>query len=58
MYGPSIDRLINALRVMPGIGAKSAQRIAMQLLERNRDGASELAASLLDAVDKVGNCSS
>lgn len=58
MYGPSIDRLIAALRVMPGIGAKSAQRIAMALLERHRDGAQELAASLVDAVDKVGNCSS
>ncbi len=58
MYGPSIDRLITALRVMPGIGAKSAQRIAMALLERHRDGAQELAASLVDAVDKVGNCSS
>lgn len=42
---------------MPGIGQKSAQRIAFHLLERDRDGASGLAVALADAVDGIGHCS-
>jgi recombination protein RecR len=41
---------------MPGVGQKSAQRIAFHLLERDRDGASQLAAALTDAVDGIGHC--
>ena len=41
---------------MPGIGRKSAQRIAFQLLERDRGGAEELARALVDAVKGIGNC--
>lgn len=53
---PLIEQLVNALRALPGIGPKSAQRIAFNLLERNRTGARRLADSLIQAVEKVGNC--
>jgi len=53
---PLIGRLIEALRCLPGIGPKSAQRMAYHLLERNRDGARRLAEALLEAVEKVGHC--
>lgn len=41
---------------MPGIGQKSAQRIAFYLLQRNRDGARYLGQSLLQSMDRVNNC--
>jgi recombination protein RecR len=56
-YSPLLVRLIDGLRCMPGVGQKSAQRIAFHLLERDRDGASGLAAALADAVDGIGHCS-
>ncbi len=56
-YSPLLVRMIDALRCMPGIGQKSAQRIAFHLLERDRDGASNLAAALADAVKGIGHCS-
>ena len=43
MYGNVIDQLIDALRVLPGVGNKSAQRMALHLLERDRSGATRLA---------------
>jgi recombination protein RecR len=42
---------------MPGVGRKSAQRIAFHLLERNRDGASALSSALASAVTDIGHCS-
>ncbi len=42
---------------MPGVGRKSAQRIAFHLLERDRDGASTLSTALADAVAGMGHCS-
>ncbi len=42
---------------MPGIGRKSAQRIAFHLLERDRDGAAELSTALADGVSGIGHCS-
>jgi recombination protein RecR len=42
---------------MPGVGQKSAQRIAFHLLERDRDGATGLSAALADAVSGIGHCS-
>jgi recombination protein RecR len=51
-----LERLIEALRCMPGIGRKSAQRIAYHLLRRDRDGAKHLAAALVDAVEHIGHC--
>lgn len=56
-YSPLLVRLIDALRCMPGVGQKSAQRIAFHLLERDREGASGMAAALVDAVDGIGHCS-
>ncbi|WP_027872626.1 recombination mediator RecR [Spongiibacter marinus] len=57
-YSPLIDELIDALRCLPGVGPKSAQRISFQLLERNRGGAQRLSEALLNAVEKVGHCRS
>ncbi len=56
-YSPLLVRLIDALRCMPGVGRKSAQRIAFTLLDRDRDGASALSSALADAVDGIGHCS-
>jgi recombination protein RecR len=53
---PLINRLIEALRCLPGVGPKSAQRMAYHLLERDRDGARRLAGTIADAVERVGNC--
>lgn len=51
-----ISRLIESLRCLPGVGPKSAQRMAFHLLEHNRDGGRQLAEALNLAMDKVGNC--
>jgi recombination protein RecR len=48
--------LVDALRLLPGVGPKSAQRMAFHLLERRRDGALELAESLTAALENVGKC--
>lgn len=53
---PSILQLVNALRQLPGVGPKSAQRMAFHLLERNRHGAALLADALQDALEKVSRC--
>jgi len=55
-FGPVIDELIDALRVLPGVGRKSAQRMALYLLERNRAGAQRLALGLENAAEKIGCC--
>jgi recombination protein RecR len=54
--GPSIDQLIEALRCLPGVGPKSAQRMTFHLLERQRDGGAHLAAALQQALDNVHHC--
>ncbi|MBL1433403.1 MAG: recombination protein RecR [Gammaproteobacteria bacterium] len=56
-YSPLITQLIEALRCLPGVGPKSAQRMAFHLLERDRQGANHLSNMLSQAVDKVGYCS-
>lgn len=53
---PLLAQLIDALRVLPGVGAKSAQRMAFHLLERDRDGARRLAQKLVEAVERIGHC--
>ncbi len=55
-FSPSLQNLIEALRCLPGVGPKSAQRMAMHLLERDREGAVELAAALENAVQQIGHC--
>lgn len=56
MKSPLIEELITAFRVLPGVGPKSAQRMAYHLLERNRKGGQQLATVLHRAVDEIGNC--
>lgn len=56
-YSPLLVRLIDGLRCMPGVGQKSAQRIAFHLLERDRDGATDLSKALAEAVSGIGHCS-
>jgi recombination protein RecR len=56
-YSPLLVRLIDGLRCMPGVGQKSAQRIAFHLLERDRDGAGNLSSALAAAVSGIGHCS-
>lgn len=51
-----MQQLIDAFRSLPGVGAKTAQRMAFQLLERNRPGALNLADRLREAVEKIGHC--
>ena len=53
---PYLEQLVDALRCMPGIGKKSAQRIAWHLLQHNRNGARQLAAALVNAMDHIGHC--
>ncbi len=56
MISPLIDRLIEALQVLPGVGPKSAQRMALHVLQRNRDGGAQLAQLLDSAVQQVVHC--
>jgi recombination protein RecR len=53
---PLLQRLVEALRCLPGVGAKSAQRMAFHLLERDRDGARRLAQALAEAAERIGHC--
>lgn len=57
MFSPLIDQLVTALRCLPGVGPKSAQRMALHLLERNREGAFNLAHVLEQAAQSVQRCS-
>ena len=52
---PLLEELIDALQCMPGIGRKSAQRIAFQLLDRDRERALKLAAALAAAMEGIGH---
>ncbi|MCB1858852.1 MAG: recombination protein RecR [Gammaproteobacteria bacterium] len=51
-----LRQLIEALRCLPGVGPKSAQRMAFHLLERNREGGRHLAGVLEAAMERIGNC--
>ena len=51
-----IEQLINAFKCLPGVGPKSAQRMAYYLLERDRAGALELSEVLHQAVEQIGHC--
>jgi recombination protein RecR len=53
-----VSELINALTILPGVGKKSAQRMALYLLDRNKDGASILANVMKDAIESVQRCDS
>jgi recombination protein RecR len=51
-----LEQLIDALRVLPGVGQKSAQRMAYHLLERQRDGGKRLSDALLQAMEQIRHC--
>lgn len=55
-FSPLVSELMEALRCLPGVGPKSAQRMTFQLLQRDRDGARRLARALAAAADSVGEC--
>lgn len=56
MSSPLLNELIDALRCLPGVGAKTAQRMAFHVLERDRAGAKKLSDRLAVAVERIGNC--
>jgi recombination protein RecR len=55
-FSPLIESLVDGLRCLPGVGPKSAQRMALHLLERDREGAAALAHALVAAMDGVRHC--
>jgi recombination protein RecR len=55
-FSPLIRQLIDSLRILPGVGQKTAQRMALQMLERDRGGALRLAQALTQAMEGVGHC--
>jgi recombination protein RecR len=56
VFSPALEALVDALRCLPGVGPKSAQRMALHLLERDREGAQALAVALGEAAERVGRC--
>lgn len=56
MFSPLIEQLINALRCLPGIGPKSAQRMTFQLLQHQRENGLHLANILKQALTEIGHC--
>ena len=57
MHQDLLNDLINSLTILPGVGRKSAQRMALYLLDKNKDGAGILAKNLEKAIDEIGRCS-
>lgn len=55
-YTPLLEQLILAFRCLPGVGPKSAQRMAFHLLERNRSGGLNLSKTLEQAIQQIGHC--
>jgi recombination protein RecR len=51
-----LEDLVNALKCLPGVGPKSALRLAYYLLQRNRSGAKKLSQSISTALEQLGNC--
>jgi len=51
-----LGRLIEGLRCLPGVGPKSAQRMALHLLERDREGGRALANVLIESMEEIGRC--
>jgi recombination protein RecR len=56
MSSSLLEQLIEALRILPGVGQKTAQRMAYQLLEREREGGKRLAEVLALALEHIGHC--
>ena len=55
-FSPLVKELVESLRALPGVGRKTAQRMAFHLLERDREGARRLAERLGEATERVGHC--
>ena len=55
-YSPLLQQLLQALRCLPGVGARTAQRMAFHLLERDREGARALASALNEGLERIGEC--
>ena len=53
---PALEALMGALRRLPGVGVKSATRMAHHLLQNDREGAHLMAQAIAQALDKVGHC--
>lgn len=53
---PLLNQLIESLRCLPGVGPKTAQRMALHLLERNREAGLQLASVIAEAMQKIGRC--
>src|SRR3990167_11451178 len=53
---PLLEQLIDALRCLPGVGPKTAQRMAFQLLARHRENGRRLSKTLHEAMEKIGHC--
>ena len=51
-----LEQLIEAFRVLPGVGQKTAQRMAYHVLERERAGGKRLAEILAQSIERIGNC--
>jgi recombination protein RecR len=51
-----LDQLIEAFRILPGVGQKTAQRMAYHVLERDREGGTRLSSALAEAVERIGHC--
>ncbi len=56
IFTPLIDDLIKAFKCLPGVGTKSAQRMVLHLLDKDRNGGACLAKALLDAMKNVTSC--
>jgi len=56
MSSASLDELITSLKCLPGVGQKSAQRMALHLLEREQQGARRISAAISNAIDTVIHC--
>lgn len=55
-FSPLVEQLIDAFRILPGVGPKTAQRMAMHVLERERPGGQHLASVIQKAIEEVGYC--
>ena len=53
---PLVDDLVEAFRCLPGVGPKSAKRMVLYLLENHREEGKNLAKSLIETLEKVGQC--
>ena len=56
MASTSLDEMVAALKCLPGVGQKSAQRMALHLLERDQDGARRIATAITGALETVRHC--